>query len=47
MHEIKIVIAKLLLAFDLERDPNHVPEMVPEAIIRSRNGIKLRLTSRS
>ncbi|ELT93418.1 hypothetical protein CAPTEDRAFT_144012 [Capitella teleta] len=41
MHELKVIIARILLKFELCVDPDHKVSMKPELVMRAENGIKL------
>ncbi|XP_064612111.1 ultra-long-chain fatty acid omega-hydroxylase-like [Liolophura sinensis] len=47
MHEIKVVISRILYRFNLELDPNHKVEKVIELVMRSKNGIWVKAKPRS
>lgn len=46
LHEVKVVVAKILLKYKLEVDKSHPLEIMPEVVLRARDGIKLFFTSR-
>lgn len=46
LNEIRVVVARILLKYELEVDKTHLVEMMPEITLRAKNGIKLHLTPR-
>ncbi|XP_058244776.1 cytochrome P450 4B1-like isoform X2 [Hemibagrus wyckioides] len=43
MNEMKVVVALTLRKYVLIKDPDHTPEMVPRIVLRSLNGIHLKI----
>ncbi|KAL3861963.1 hypothetical protein ACJMK2_007970 [Sinanodonta woodiana] len=43
MHEIKIIISKLVYRYKFELEPNYVPEKKPAIVMRTTNGIRMRI----
>ncbi|KAL3861960.1 hypothetical protein ACJMK2_007967 [Sinanodonta woodiana] len=46
MHEMKVVISKLIHRYKFEPEPNHVPQKKPAAVMRTSNGIRMRISKR-
>ncbi|KAI4580160.1 hypothetical protein MJT46_001528 [Ovis ammon polii x Ovis aries] len=45
MNELKVAVALILLRFELSPDPSRVPCLIPEIILKPKNGIHLHLKS--
>ena len=45
MNELKVAVALTLLRFELSPDPSRVPCLIPEIILKPKNGIHLHLKS--
>lgn len=43
MNEMKVVVALTLLRFELKPDPTRIPFPTPRLVLKSKNGIHLRL----
>lgn len=43
MNEMKVAVALTLKRYRLERDPSFVPKMIPWLVLRSLNGIQLKI----
>ncbi|KAK3587337.1 hypothetical protein CHS0354_011318 [Potamilus streckersoni] len=46
MHEMKVVISKLIHRYRFEPEPNYVPEKKPATVMRTSNGIRMRISKR-
>lgn len=46
MHEMKVMVAKIIQAFEITADPTYHPEPIAEMVLRSRTGIRVRLKKR-
>lgn len=43
MNEMKVVVALTLRRYHLIKDPDHTPKMIPRLVLRSLNGIHLKI----
>ncbi|TRY93660.1 hypothetical protein DNTS_001115 [Danionella cerebrum] len=43
MNEMKVAVAQTLRKFRLIKDPNHTPKMIPQVVLRSVNGIHIKI----
>ncbi|CAE1163005.1 CYP4B1 [Acanthosepion pharaonis] len=41
MHEMKVMVAKIIQAFEITADPTYHPEPIAEMVLRSRTGIRM------
>lgn len=46
MHEMKVMMAKIIQTFEISADPTYQPEPIPEMVLRSRTGIRVKLKRR-
>ncbi|ESO89206.1 hypothetical protein LOTGIDRAFT_154296 [Lottia gigantea] len=46
LHEIKVILVKVLHRFFLELDPSHKPGKLESMVMRAENGIKIKVTQR-
>lgn len=43
MNEMKVAVALTLKKYHLIKDPKHTPKMIPQVVLRSLNGIHIKI----